>query len=781
MMKHKGKKFVVAEKFVALCAALSMVLGLFSALPASATPLAQGNNLLANGNFEGGFAQVNSKAQVAAGWTPFWLSGEPATLYMQPTYEPSSNCSKTCDHRIHSGGNAQRMFQFFGAYQAGIYQTVTVPENADLRLTFFGQGWSSESENPENVSINGTDMRMRVGIDPLGGTNPQDPRVIWSAPVNALDSWYQFSVYARAQGARVTVFAMAAPHDARRKNEVYWDDAELIALSGEAQATAQASYPTPTPLPFVPTATPISVALGQNLLTDPGFEGRLYIPCSLNDLTPWRHISCEGLDLDERLPDGRRKYRMWDTVQVPLGWKAWWLTPNNDHGSPDYYSNHPANCYEDAPEGCIAWHNPEFRDTKGIALGPSRIRSGRNSQKYFTLWSTHQAGLMQTVAVPPGAVLRFGVYMHAWSSNISPREEIPETYLSSGQTSMHMKVGIDPYGGDDPWSPNIVWSTEHDAYDTWGYYEVRAVAYADKVTVYTHSMPDKAQKHNDVYVDDAELVVIDGATSYSPPAAAQPATAEPAAPNVAAAARPTALPRPDGALVHVVKAGDTVFGLSLQYDVPMDQILQLNGLTKESYLLIGQELVIAQGLPATPAAPADATVAPEPTDLPTPSGPTPTPTPLAIAAANPAAALLCVRAFEDTDANGLYQESDALIPGAFFQVSDDQGRPVVTYTSDGLSEPHCFTRLKPGSYTVSIDPAADTVATSDRRWGVTLSPGSTVNVNFGSRLSTVATGSSGTADDNASAGATLGLAFVVIIAGAGLLIYQRRRTTVSRA
>ena len=75
---------------------------------------------------------------------------------------------------------------------------------------------------------------------------------------------------------------------------------------------------------------------------------------------------------------------------------------------------------------------------------------------------------------------------------------------------------------------------------------------------------------------------------------------------VNAAPAPTALPRPDGAQVHVVKAGDTIFGLSLQYQVPMDQILQLNGLTKDSLIHIGQELVIsaARATTPTPAPPA---------------------------------------------------------------------------------------------------------------------------------------------------------------------------------
>ncbi|HEY4721040.1 MAG TPA: hypothetical protein VII92_04285, partial [Anaerolineae bacterium] len=500
-------------------------------------PLA-GANLLADPNFEQPFVQANSTAIVAPGWSPWWIprpAGAPDWSYHQPNYDQSSQCSSTCDHRIHSGSNAQRMFQLFGAYVAGIYQQVSVPANVDLQFTIFGQGWSSTNDTPENVSTGGTDMQMRIGIDPWGGTNPLDPRVVWSNQVNALDSWYQFSVYAHSQNTTVTVFTYAAPFDARRKNEVYWDDAALVVLSGNLAATAQATYPTATPEPIVYTPTPVSVALGTNLLIDGGFEGKLYIPCSQASDVPWRHISCNGLDLKTRDANDKHINIMWNTVQVPIGWTAWWYPPNTNHGAADFYQNHPNNCYSDAPEGCIPWHNPEYRDTKGTAgIGPSRIHSGQNSQKYFTFWSVHEAGVMQTVSVPPGSTLRFSAYMQAWSSNKDGNDSDPSSYLSSGQTSMHMKVGIDPTGGDNPWSPAIVWSSEHDAYDAFGYYEVRAVAQSDKVTVYTHSMPEQIRKHNDVYVDDAELVAIAGGSPA--PAAPETAPSAPSAPLAVVAA-----------------------------------------------------------------------------------------------------------------------------------------------------------------------------------------------------------------------------------------------------
>lgn len=733
-------------------------------LNVQASPISAASpNLLKNPNFETGFTQINADAQVATSWSAWWTphpASAPDWAFLQPNYSPSNTCTQGCDHRIHGGGNAQRMFHFFGAYEAGIYQQVAVPLNVDLQFSIYAQGWSSQQNDPINSSLGGTDMQMKIGIDPTGGTDPKSPNVVWTQPRNILDSWYQFSVYARSQNTTVTVFTYANPFDSRRNNEVYWDDAALSVLSGDLAATAQASYPTATPVPIVLTPTPASVQVGVNLLTDGGFEGKLYIPCSTISDVPWRHISCDGLDFDVKDEKGRRINIIWNTVQVPIGWTGWWLEPNIKHGTdPKFYSNHPNNCYSDAPEGCIAWHNPEFRDTKGVVSGPSRIHSGKNSQKYFTFYSVHEAGLFQMVNVLPGSLLRFGVYMHAWSSNQDGSELDPSSYNSSGQTSMHMRVGIDPTGGDDPWSPNIVWSPEHDSYDIFGYYEVRATAQSDRVTVFTHSMPEKGLKHNDVYVDDAELVAIQVPD--------QPAGAPPVSNNISAppavintAPGPTATPYPDGSVVHTVKPGDSLFGLSLQYNVPMDQIMQLNGLTKDSFIVIDRELVISASI---------VTVTPAVTSLPTIAA---TPMPEQVAAA-PESTQLCVRAFNDVDASGVYISSEALVTGALFTLFDAQGQQLTAYSTDGISEPHCFNKLAPGNYSVSIQAPTGMIATSDRRWSVTLGSGATVNVNFGSRPS-----ESKPAAPSDVMG-TIGLLIIGALIGIGGWIVLLRRKTIA--
>ena len=193
---------------------------------------------------------------------------------------------------------------------------------------------------------------------------------------------------------------------------------------------------------------------------------------------------------------------------------------------------------------------------------------------------------------------------------------------------------------------------------------------------------------------------------------------------VNAAPAPTALPRPDGAVVHVVKAGDTVFGLALQYNVPMDQILQLNGLTKDSFIHIGQELVIS----APPAGSTPASAAPEPTATSLPA--------TAVAVVEPSGKTqLCVRAFDDQNADGMPGNQEELTKDTLFQISDRSGQIIASYTSDGMSEPHCFARLTPGKYLIAVEPAPDARATSDQRWSVVLDQGTTATVDFGSRIS----------------------------------------------
>ena len=193
-------------------------------------------------------------------------------------------------------------------------------------------------------------------------------------------------------------------------------------------------------------------SLGPNLLTNPGMEGKYVKQCSLRNGPPWVQVPCPANYNSEV-----GTIKQWETTQVPYGWSAWWQQPNNNFDDPNYFNTYPAYCPDrkSTPADCMACHNPEYRDTLGgpQETGPSRKVAGDNSQKYFTFYSVHEAGLYQVVSgVKPGDRLRFSVYMEGWSTGSN------DPFQSDLGQRMNLQVGIDPTGGNDPWSSNIMWT-----------------------------------------------------------------------------------------------------------------------------------------------------------------------------------------------------------------------------------------------------------------------------------------------------------------------------------
>jgi len=301
-------------------------------------------------------------------------------------------------------------------------------------------------------------------------------------------------------------------------------------------------------------------------------------------------------------------------VQICPGWRAFYV--------------------DTAPDGVPApefWKRPEFRDVKASEFA-YRVHSGNLAQKYFTFGGQHIAGLYQQVGgIKPGTRLRFSVYMETWGCMAGEKDWniCPTGHLSNNPSPMHTKVGIDPTGDTNPWANTVVWGPEINAYDTWTLFQVDAVAKNNTVTVFTYSYADwfdnVFRMHNDVYIDDASLVVWN---ERPPTITPRPtATLDPSLPT--ATPRPTATTGntptplatatllPDGVIVHVVQTGDTLSAIAKRYQVPLAQIVQLNALTNTNVVRVGQTLVIA-----TP----EVTATPLPTDTPSPPPPTATPT-----------------------------------------------------------------------------------------------------------------------------------------------------------
>ncbi|MCA9946958.1 MAG: hypothetical protein KC449_25935 [Anaerolineales bacterium] len=212
------------------------------------------------------------------------------------------------------------------------------------------------------------------------------------------------------------------------------------------------------------------VCAGTNLLANPSFEGDypVYI------MPAPGHPDCQTWSDDQ--PN-----QYCERVKLADDWHPYWLdTPRTEN-----------------------WMNiqPEYVPSLPHEQ-PPRVRSGDKSQHYFSFWSTHEGGLMQQVSVLENGRYCFSSWGQAWSA----RETLPG-WLSdpNDHGELYQRVGIDPTGGTNWQSPNVVWGEMRLQYDEFGLFSVEAVAQADTITVFIWSKANIPVKHNDVYWDDARL------------------------------------------------------------------------------------------------------------------------------------------------------------------------------------------------------------------------------------------------------------------------------------
>ncbi|HZY43435.1 MAG TPA: LysM peptidoglycan-binding domain-containing protein [Anaerolineae bacterium] len=520
---------------------------------------------------------------------------------------------------------------------------------------------------------------------------------------------------------------------------------------------------------------------------------------------------------------------------VADGWAAWYITPDG--------VNFPSECPENAPATCVPYRVPVYHNTQPQdPHAPERARSG-NSQQWGISYAVYIAGVYQHVAnITPGTRLRFSAFMQGFncSDNRGCYGGIGQYAHSYEPGDMHMRVGIDPTGGQDPFGANVVWSGYQNPLDAFGLIQVEAVAQANSVTVFLWSAPNYPELHTDIYVDDASLIAVSQG-AVTPPAqpagTAQPVPTVPSGPGTytiqpgdtlfaiafannltldqllalnpgltrdtvlqvgqviktggatsastpapQSTSAPTIAPTsalavasstPGGPTTYTVKAGDTLSAIALQFNLTVDQLLSLNGITKDTPLQVGQVLTV--GVAAATPTP-EATAAP--TAAPTSASPLPTPTP-AVSASG-----LCLLAFDDESEAGTFTGSEALVTGVTFDVKGSDGKSLASYTSNGQQEPHCLSNLPDGRYTVDVTLPDGRQATTEIHWSLSLLSGTSVNVNIGTKPAPIDTATPAvtatppTAAASQSGGGTFALiagAALIVIAGIALFIGLRSR------
>ncbi len=430
---------------------------------------------------------------------------------------------------------------------------------------------------------------------------------------------------------------------------------------------------------------------------------------------------------------------------VAHGWSAWWY---NDDGP--------------------VYDGPEFKQAT-VAIDANRVRSGGNAQQYFRDYAKHIAGMYQQVKVPANSMLRFTIYGHAWSGFCKKVDGVKtcdpsNSYYGDGANPPHMRIGIDPTGGVDPFSDKIVWSDVKEVYDHFELFTVEAKAKGDTITVFTYSAPEWAAAVINIYWDDAALVTIDGSTSptVAPPAASPASTTSaPSAPTQVSqpVAVVTETPQPDGSIWHTVQPGQTLSTIARAYGVDVPTIAQLNNISGD-IIYAGQRLLIkAVPLPAE-----------TPTPTPEPTTETPPPATEATAETPPAAAerpergQICLALFDDLDGDGIWGDAEPMLAGGVVSIS---GIITDSYATDGITERYCFSDLEAGDYIAAVEPPEGYVLTGLGQVPITLSGSGGVSLNFGASISETAdVGDQGT---DAEGGGIGNLVTIVAVVGVAIL------------
>ncbi len=219
---------------------------------------AQDVNLLVNPSLdESGSTYVQRRGgdkplYVAQGWN-YWIAPQidaytnnPNEVVMFPHPGPVPN--------VLEGNRAQfiecayatctvAILQQVGNIQAG--SNVQARASSQVKACNFNEPFTTCGSAIESGS------KTRIGIDPNGGTDPNDTDIVWSGYVQPHDQWLEQSVSATATGTTVTVFLYSTQSSKARLNRTYWDKA-FLGGGGTGGAAAGATPATP-----VPTAPPV--------------------------------------------------------------------------------------------------------------------------------------------------------------------------------------------------------------------------------------------------------------------------------------------------------------------------------------------------------------------------------------------------------------------------------------------------------------------------------------------------------------------------------------------
>lgn len=172
-------------------------------------------------------------------------------------------------------------------------------------------------------------------------------------------------------------------------------------------------------------------------------------------------------------------------IIVAEDWRAWWK-----EGQEDGRKN----------------SRPEYKPAAPYA---NRIRSGENSQQWFSWSAYHDAGIYQVVDdFTPGDKVVFSAWVQVWAVNKNNRP---------AHNNIEIWLGVDQGGLTDPFSDEVIWTDPiRPNHEEWMLFETEEIEVSRYATFFVRSRPQWPVRDNNVYVDDVDVVIGNAEPPNSP-------------------------------------------------------------------------------------------------------------------------------------------------------------------------------------------------------------------------------------------------------------------------
>ncbi|KAA3663965.1 MAG: hypothetical protein DWQ04_08105 [Chloroflexi bacterium] len=461
--------------------------------------------------------------------------------------------------------------------------------------------------------------------------------------------------------------------------------------------------------------------ISENLFTNPGFEGGYYNQGSIAQ------------------------------IAVPNGWTMHWLdnvTFAGTEGRPAYRPETVVWLITDAPEREreLFW------------------RDGSYTLKVFKGWAPMYAALSQDVSgLEVGRQYRMVIPIYV---------DMVEEYKGAKKVQPHrsdsgfIRFGVSGVGATWLDAAQINYSPTWTAENVYPFYLAMQTyvwdftATQENMTVWIEMGSNWPYRNNGFFLDGLGLYALSTTGLANPASSGSSGSGAPAVAGPTLTPFPTPTPRADGAVVHVVNSGDSMWTIAIQYaptlGVSPEEALPLiqDRNNNPAFVSVGQELIIVPPGETAPvvveeepaaeeeesATESEATAVPEqePTAAPETEETT------EVAEAQPAETggstdapvasasnSICVAVFNDADSNGAQDVStESLQPDASITLFR-AGASVSTYITDGITEPYCFQNLDPDTYQVQVYSPAGFAPTTADNWAVSVTDGTALSVAFG--------------------------------------------------